>query len=44
MLAERGYDIEADGFFGPATEQAVRQFQQSAGLDVDGLVGPDGEV
>ena len=41
MLAQRGYDIEADGFFGPATEQAVRQFQQAAGLEVDGLVGAD---
>jgi hypothetical protein len=41
MLVERGYDIEADGFFGPATEQAVRSFQGDAGLAVDGLVGPN---
>ncbi|HEU5003668.1 MAG TPA: N-acetylmuramoyl-L-alanine amidase [Actinomycetota bacterium] len=31
--AERG------GLFGPTTEQAVRAFQQSRGLDVDGIVG-----
>ncbi|MEM7507573.1 MAG: peptidoglycan-binding protein [Pseudomonadota bacterium] len=27
--------------FGPSTEQAVRAFQSSAGLKVDGIVGPD---
>ena len=29
-----------DGYFGPRTEVAVREFQRSAGLAVDGLVGP----
>jgi peptidoglycan hydrolase-like protein with peptidoglycan-binding domain len=29
-----------DGIFGPQTEQAVRSFQQGAGLGVDGIVGP----
>lgn len=41
MLIHRGFDIEADGYFGPATDAAVRQFQESAGVAVDGLVGSD---
>lgn len=39
-LQER-LSIEADGVFGSATEKAVRDFQKSAGLAVDGIAGPD---
>jgi peptidoglycan hydrolase-like protein with peptidoglycan-binding domain len=36
LLANTGIDAS----FGPATEQAVRRFQQAVGIGVDGIVGP----
>ncbi|NET32347.1 MAG: peptidoglycan-binding protein [Cyanothece sp. SIO1E1] len=33
-------DITADSFFGPAPENAVKQFQAQTGLAEDGIVGP----
>jgi peptidoglycan hydrolase-like protein with peptidoglycan-binding domain len=33
-------DIVIDGIFGPDLEKAVKDFQQSEGLAVDGVVGP----
>ena len=35
-----GYNIAVDGTFGPATANAVKDFQTANGLVVDGIVGP----
>ena len=32
-------NLKADGIFGPITEEAVKDFQRSNGLEVDGVVG-----
>lgn len=32
-------NLKADGIFGPLTEEAVKDFQRSKGLEVDGIVG-----
>ena len=32
-------NLKADGIFGPLTEEAVKDFQRSNGLKVDGIVG-----
>lgn len=38
-LSRLGYKLSADGNFGPGTHAIVKQFQQSAGLLSDGIVG-----
>lgn len=40
-LSEKGYNTKGvDGMFGYNTHQAVRSFQKSKNLAVDGIVGP----
>ena len=40
QLVDLGYDVVADGDFGPATVDAIREFQISQGMEPDGLIGP----
>lgn len=38
---QRMMGVEADGYYGPVTAAAVRNWQASHQLSVDGLIGPD---
>ena len=38
-LNDRGANISVDGVFGPRTHSAVKSYQSSKGLQVDGIVG-----
>lgn len=37
-LIEKGYEIDADGMFGPITQWAVEKFQASVRLPITGIV------
>lgn len=39
LLIAKGFQLVADGIFGPQTESIVQEFQESAGLTADGIVG-----
>lgn len=39
-LANSGFSVEQDGWFGDNTEAAVREFQRRVGLVADGIAGP----
>ena len=38
-LLQEKLNLKVDGIFGPLTEEAVKDFQRSNGLEVDGIVG-----
>ena len=40
-LRELGFDLQADGRFGPKTRDAVRAFQEQSGIRATGSVGPE---
>lgn len=40
LLVRAGHPVNIDGDFGPATHAAVQAFQRAAGLEVDGVAGP----
>ena len=40
-LTDAGFPLEADGIFGEKTQHAVRQYQRSRHLSVDGVAGPE---
>lgn len=40
QLKREDLDITIDGFFGPATELAVKVYQTGQRLKADGIVGP----
>ncbi|MFL6073176.1 MAG: penicillin-insensitive murein endopeptidase [Mycobacteriales bacterium] len=41
LLQQAGQNVDADGVFAASTDTAVRAFQSSHGLSVDGIVGPN---
>lgn len=44
LLIRVGYQLKADGDFGPATKDALKAFQTAKGITVDGVYGPQTEM
>ena len=40
QMQRRGWNIDVDGLYGPASERVARAFQLEKGLTVDGIIGP----
>ncbi|TLW94698.1 metalloendopeptidase [Saccharomonospora piscinae] len=40
LLNQRGHGLQADGWLGPTSTEAVKAFQRGSGLVADGQVGP----
>jgi putative chitinase len=40
QMRARGWQLDADGYYGPGSERVCRQFQAEKALDADGQVGP----
>ena len=40
FLKWKGYNLKADGVFGPITEDATKKFQKAYKLEIDGVCGP----
>jgi peptidoglycan hydrolase-like protein with peptidoglycan-binding domain len=38
-LTALGYEVDADGIYGAATQEQVKSFQDAYGLDADGAAG-----
>ncbi|GAA2449656.1 hypothetical protein GCM10010191_79230 [Actinomadura vinacea] len=41
QMRERGWNITADGDYGPISQRLCKNFQREHGLPVDGIVGPN---
>jgi hypothetical protein len=41
LLVRAGHAVKVDGDYGTATKDAVKAFQQAAGITVDGVAGPE---
>ncbi|MFI5494373.1 peptidoglycan-binding protein [Actinoplanes sp. NPDC051859] len=41
QLKANGYSVDVDGKFGPDTAKETKAFQKKAGLDQDGIIGPN---